>query len=70
MCEARQAQVRFRILQKNENQKVVKQAISALDPKNFTIRQWRIAAYYLTGKPTNVSSSEQFKRMILEELGR
>ena len=57
-------------LSKDENQKAVKQAISILDPKDFTIRQWRIAAYYLTGKPTNVSSSEQVKRMIIDELCR
>lgn len=55
-------------LVKDDNQKVVKQAVIALDPKGFTTKQWRVAAYYLTGKTIDISSSEQFKNMILQEL--
>jgi len=54
----------------DENQKIVRNAISALDPKAFTIQQWRIAAYYLTGRTIDIASSEQFKSMILQDLSR
>ncbi len=64
------SKIKISDLAKDENQKAVKQAISVLNSNDFTIRQWRIAAYYLTGKLTNISNSEQFKTMILEELGR
>lgn len=54
----------------NSNREVVKKALRVLDPKAFTAQQWRVAAYYLTGKRIDISSSEQLKNAILLELSK
>ncbi|MEN6564552.1 MAG: hypothetical protein ABFD11_13605 [Christensenella sp.] len=52
----------------DHNREVVKKALRVLEPKAFTAQQWRVAAYFLTGKRIDISSSEQLKNTILLEL--
>ena len=55
-------------LQRIENRKLVRNAITLLPANNFTIKQLKIAAAYLTGESVTLISKEQFQPTLLREL--
>jgi len=51
---------------KSEHRDAVKKAVSSLHVNDFSIQQWRIAAFYLVGKRIDIISSEQAVCLILQ----
>ena len=49
---------------------LVKKAVSTLNVDDFTIRQWRIAAYYLIGEKIEIYNAKQAFDMIIHEFSK